>query len=233
MNRHTQRLALMLATLIAGLLAAGCGAASSASSVISSIAASHSVTISPPSLPSSAAAPAPAPSAQSPAAAATPAASGSSFTHLWLWIILAAIVVVIIIVMIARSSGKRSATAASRRSKVIDVYAKGEALHDAIRVAEAPGALAAADAGVRWADIQRRADDLTQELYSLRETARDELERTRVEDVLRSLQAVRSAMTAERDQPGAGAQDTARMRVLLQNFEMSLRTLRDPSGQRL
>lgn len=231
MNRRPQRPVLMLAIVAAGFLAVGCGVASSASSVISSVAASHSVTISPPSVPSSAAAPAP--SAQSPAAASPAPASGSSFTHLWLWIILAAIVLIIIIVMIARSSGKRSAHAAGRRSRVVDVYAKGEALHDAVRVAEAPGALAAADSGVRWADIQRRADDLTQELYSLRETARGELERNRVDDVLRSLQAVRSAMAAERDQPGVGAQDTARMRVLLEDFELSLRTLRDPSGQRL
>jgi hypothetical protein len=230
MNRPTQRLALTLAIVAAGFLAAGCGAVSSASSVISSVAASHSVTIAPPSQSS---APAPAPSAQSPAAASPAPASGSSFTHLWLWIILAAIVLIIIIVMIARSSGKRSATAAGRRSKVIDIYAKGEALHDAVRVAEAPGALAAADAGMRWADIQRRADDLTQELYTLRETARGELERSRVDDVLRSLQTLRSAMAAERDPLRGGAQDTARMRVLLEDFEVSLRTLRDPSGTRL
>ena len=121
---------------------------------------------------------------------------------------------------------RRSAAAASWRSRLIDAYAKGSALHDAISVAEAPGGLAAADAGARWADIQRRADDLTQTLYALRESVRDPEEQARIADVLASLQAVRSAMDAERAPGGAGPQQAEVVRSRLYGFEMSLRALR-------
>jgi len=95
-------------------------------------------------------------------------------------------------------------------------------------MAEAPEALAAEDASARWADIQRRADDLAQALYELRETAPGEVERARVADVLASLQAVRSAMEAERAPGGTGAQQSARTHDLLLGFEASLRALRPP-----
>jgi len=93
--------------------------------------------------------------------------------------------------------------------------------------AQAPGAQAAADAGVRWADIQRRADDLNTELYALRDTAPGEAERLRVADVLAALHAVRTAMDAERAAGAAGPPD-ARVPGLLQAFEASLRALRSP-----
>jgi hypothetical protein len=160
-------------------------------------------------------------------------ASGTGSSLLWLWILLAALVVIIVAVLIARRSGRRSATTADWRSRTIDVYARGSALYDAMSAAEAPGALAAADAPARWADIQRRADDLTQQLYALRESARGEFNRARVEDVLGSLQAVRSAMGAERTQPGMGGPPTGRVHALLRDFEAALRELRDPSGQQL
>jgi hypothetical protein len=96
-------------------------------------------------------------------------------------------------------------------------------------VAEAPGELAAADAGMRWADIQRRADDLTQTLYALRESVKDVDEQARIADVLVSLQAVRSAMDAERAPGGAGPQQAAVVRSRLYDFEMSLRALRSPN----
>ena len=178
-----------------------------------------------------------APSTQAPATSAAPAtastaaASGSGSSLLWLWILLAAVVVIVVAVLIARRSGRRSATTADWRSRTIDVYARGSALYDAMSAAEAPGALAAADAPARWADIQRRADDLTQELYALRESARGELNRGRVEDVLGSLQAVRSAMAAERGQAGVGAPQSGRVYALLRDFEARLRELRDPTGQ--
>jgi hypothetical protein len=93
-------------------------------------------------------------------------------------------------------------------------------------VAEAPGELAAADASGRWADIQRRADDLTQTLYALRESVKDVEEQAKIADVLVSLQAVRSAMDAERAPGGAGPQQAAVVRNRLYDFEMSLRALR-------
>jgi hypothetical protein len=128
--------------------------------------------------------------------------------------------------LIVRSSGRRSATAAGWRSMIIDAYAKGSALYDAMSVAEAPGALAADDAAARWADIQRRADDLTQTLYALRESAPDEDARARVADALASLQAVRSAMDAQRALGGADPQQAEVVRSRMASFEASLRALR-------
>ena len=176
--------------------------------------------------------PAPSPEPSSPAAAEaspSPAASESGSSLLWLWILLGAAVIVGVAVWLARRSGKRSALAASWRSKVVDASAKGLALKDMMTTAEAPGALAAEDASARWADIQRRADDLAETLYGLRETAPGEAERAYVADVLASLQAVRSAMDAERAPGGAGAQQSARVHDLLLAFEASLRA-RDEHG---
>ena len=176
--------------------------------------------------------PEPSPEPSSPAAAEaspSPAASESGSSLLWLWILLGAAVIVGVAVWLARRSGKRSALAASWRSKVVDASAKGLALKDMMTTAEAQGALAAEDASARWADIQRRADDLAETLYGLRETAPGEAERAYVADVLASLQAVRSAMDAERAPGGAGAQQSARVHDLLLAFEASIRA-RDEHG---
>ena len=135
------------------------------------------------------------------------------------------------ILWIARARGRRSAVAAGWQSRVIDAYAKGSALHDAMSVAETPGALAADDASARWSDIQRRADDLAQTLYALREAAPDDENRARVADALASLQAVRSAMDAERAPGGAGAQQAEVARSRLAAFEASLRALRASDQQ--
>jgi hypothetical protein len=157
--------------------------------------------------------------------------SGSPSGLIWLWALLAAVVFIGAILWIARARRRRSAVAAGWRSRVIDAYAKGAALHDAMSVAETPAALAADDAGARWSDIQRRADDLAQTLYALREGAPDHESRARVTDVLASLQAVRSAMDAERAPGGAGPQQAGVARGRLFTFEVSLRALRDPDPQ--
>jgi hypothetical protein len=175
-------------------------------------------------------------SAPTPAASAEPsssptAGSGSGSGLIWLWVLLGVIVVAGVIVGIVRAGRRRSAAAAGWRSRVIDAYAKGSALHDAMSVAETPGALGAYDAGARWADIQRRADDLNQTLYALREAAPDDEGRARVADVLASLQAVRSAMDAERAPGGVGAQQADVARERLAFFEMSLRALRASDQQ--
>jgi len=97
-------------------------------------------------------------------------------------------------------------------------------------VAEAPGGLAAADAVARWADIQRRADDLAQTLYALREQVPpDSADRARIDDTLASLQAVRSAMGAERAPGGAGYEQAGVVRSRLASFESSLRALGAPA----
>jgi len=74
------------------------------------------------------------PAASSPSAAA----SGDSGTSLlWLWILLGVLILAGLITWIARSGRRRSATAADWQSRIIDAYAKGAALHDAMGVAEA------------------------------------------------------------------------------------------------
>jgi hypothetical protein len=162
-----------------------------------------------------------------PASATASPAAGSATSLLWLWILIGAVVVAILITLVTRSVRRSSAAAsADSRSGLVDAYAKGSALHDAMSVAEAPGAVAADDAGYRWADIQRRADDLAQSLYALREAVPDPADKMRVADTLTSLQAVRSAMDAERAPGGAGPRQAEVVRDRLSAFESSLRALR-------
>ncbi len=251
MRRLIRILFLSVAILAAGGMAAGCG--SSVKSAISSVAPSRSATT-PGTITSTTAGPtvttagptvttagptvttacptvtAPGPTTTQSVTAqpsGSPAANGGGASSLlWLWILLGALVLVGVIVLIVRSSGRRSATAAGWQSRIIDAYAKGSALHDAMSVAETPGALAAGDAAARWGDIQRRSDDLAQTLYALRESAPDEENRARAADALASLQAVRSAMDAERAPGGAGPEYAEVVRGRLRTFEASLRALR-------
>ncbi len=140
-------------------------------------------------------------------------------------------VVIGVIIWMASAASRRSAATAGWRSKIIDAYAKGSAVYDAMSVAEGPGGLAAEDAGARWSDIQRRADDLTQTLYAMREAAPNEEDRARVADVLASLQAVRSAMDAERAPGGASPRQAEVVRSRLRAFEAALRSLRAPDDR--
>ena len=234
MRRSTKRLSLLVAAAVVGCLAAGCGGTVTSSigslpSRTATVSARPSVTATSITQPPAQSATTSAPSAPSSVSATPGASSGTSL--LWLWILLGVVVVAGLIALIARSARRRSAAAAGQRSRLIDAYAKGSALHDAMSVAEAPGGLAAADAGARWSDIQRRADDLAQTLYALREAAPDDEGRARVADVLVSLQAVRSAMDAERAPGGADAQQAEVTRERLTFFEMSLRALRASDQQ--
>jgi len=224
MRRSATRLSLVVAVLAAGLLAAGCG--SSGSSVgglpsrTATVSGRPSVTAQPPTHSVTTAAPA----GPATGSAAPSTSSGTSLT--WLWVLLGVVVLAGLIALIARSGRRRSAAAAGRRSRLIDAYAKGSALHDAMSVAEAPGGLASADAAARWPDIQRRADDLAQTLYALREAVPpDSADRARIDDTLASLQAVRSAMDAERAPGGAGYEQAEVVRSRLASFEASLRAL--------
>jgi len=248
MKRLSKGLAVAAIALVVGSLAAGCGgsgpvsgavssAASAARSAASSLRPTGSASV---SLPTGA----PTPTAQAPvtsqapapttAAAASPAAGGSGSSLLWLWIALAALVIIGLIVWIARASGRRSAAAAGWRSAVIDTYAKGQALADAVRIADRPGGPSAAGAGGGWAGLQARADELSRELYRLREGARDEEDRMRVDDTLTSLRGLRSAMADEQAAGGAGgpgSPEAAQVRGRLMSFEESLRALRAPYEQ--
>jgi len=245
MRGLTRSAALLLAALAAGLLVAGCG--SGVSSAIKSLAPSKSV-----SVPSFSPSPAPAPTAQPTptpepsvtqtvttptASAAAPVTSATPSrqprpTPTWLWWLVGVVVVIglIVVAWVVHSVTRRhSMTLSAWRARAIDAYAKGSALYDAMSFAERPGALDATDSGARWADIQRRADDLAQALYAMREAAPNEDERARVADVLVSLQAARSAMDAERAPGGTSAQQAEVVRGRLSGFDAALRALRPPA----
>jgi len=202
-----------LAAAAAGLLATGCAGTISGVSTTSRT---------PISLPSR--------SPQETAAPATsPAASSSSGSDLiWLWVVLGAIVLILLIVLIARTGRHKPKAADVWQARSVDAYAQGSALYDAMRLAEAPGALIAADAAARWADIQRRADDLGQTLYAMREAAPDEDKRLRAANVLAALQAVRSAMAAERGSDVTLVPPPEQVRSRLMAFGAALQELREP-----
>ncbi len=168
----------------------------------------------------------PAPTAR-PGSGSPAPVSSSAASLLWLWVAIAVLAAVALIALIARAARRRSARARQWRSNVVDAYAKGAALHDAINVAGLPLLQAGEAAGARWADIQRRADDLTQVLYQLREAAPGDEERAHVADVLAALQAVRSALEAGR-LTASSDMDPEVVRSRLQYFEATLRALRDP-----
>ena len=167
-----------------------------------------------------------------PAAATSPAASSSSGSSLiWLWVILGLLVLIALIVLIARSGRRGPKPAEVWRSRALDAYAKGSALYDAMQLAEAPGALVAPDAAARWADIQRRADDLGQTVYAMREGAPDEDKRMRAADVLAALQSVRRVMAAERGTDVAAVPPPEEVRGRLNAFWASLQALREPGDR--
>ena len=251
MRRLMRSLLLAMTILCAAGLATACGTnvGSSVSSAISSLTASSSpgesttsppatasssaeVTTSspPPSVTSSAPATsaAPAPVAQ-PSASATAAANGSSSPPIWIWIVIGLAVILVATTLIVRSVRRRAATAATWRTKVIDVYAEGSALLDAMKIAATHGLAGNRAADAQWYDIQRRSDDLARTLYALREEAPDEEARARVADVLAALQSVRSAMESERASGVSGAvggPGEEMVRSRLAAFEVSLRDLR-------
>jgi hypothetical protein len=248
-----------VAIIVAGCLMTGCGssvksaigsATSAAASAVSSATSGATPTVTP--TPTETVTPTPtptptetttvtatatataAPSTATSAAASSPgaAASGDSGTSLlWLWILLGVLILAGLIAWIVQSGRRRSAATAGWQSKIIDAYAKGAALHDAMGVAEAQGDLGTSDARARWYDIQRRSDDLAQTLYALREAATDPGDQARIADVLAALQAVRTAMDAERAPGGAGMQQADLVRSRLAAFESSLRALRAGDDQ--
>jgi hypothetical protein len=165
-----------------------------------------------------------------PSAATTPAAASSSgFPWAWFWVAVGIAAVAGLVIWATVAHRRRSATATDWRSRVIDAYAKGAALHDAMAAAETPGALTGPDAGYRWSDLQRRADDYSQLLYAMQQEAPGEIEGIQVADVIASLQAARSAMDSERS---TGASDgalagIARDRIAF--FASSVNSLREPN----
>jgi hypothetical protein len=177
------------------------------------------------------------PAATTTAATPTPTATTggtSSSVSPWVWVAIAAVAAIALIAGIVAwttsARRRRTAVTSAWRNQLIDAYAKGAALYDAMAAAEVPGALSAADAPARWYDIQRRADDYGQLLYRLRETATDEQDRTNISNVLASLQAARSAMEAERSARTADPSLAASVRDRLMYFSGSLSRLRQPDA---
>jgi hypothetical protein len=246
MRRLTESLPLVAAILFAGFLVAACG--QGGGGAIASFSPSRTASISPPSRTASISPPSPntsvsaqpsaahsatAPASITPSSSPAVTSSGSSSSLIWLWVVIGVLAVIGLIVGITRVSGRRSAAAARWQSGVSDAYAESAALYDAMRAAETPTALAAQDAGARWFDIQRRADDLMRTLYALREAAPDEDKRARVSDVLASVQGARSAMDAERAPGGDDERNAQVVRGRLLSFEASIRALRAPDEPRL
>lgn len=158
-----------------------------------------------------------------------PATTTGSSNSVLLWVVigLAALVVIGVIIWLVTASARRSDQVAAWQARRRNAYAEGAALHDAVMSATGQlGRLAPAEEAARWADVQRRADDFTQRLYQLRETAPDETGAARTDDVLVSLQALRSAVDAERT-AGTQAGMTAEVtRTRLGEFRASLHALR-------
>ena len=222
MRRLMQSVLLAAAILFTGCLVAGCaqsarGAVTASSPRAGALATS---TAQPPATPT-AASPTAAPSTASPTAAPSTASTapsptpsnsssstgGSGTNLIWLWFVLGALVLLGIILLATRSParGRSSAAAASWHSRAADAYAKGAAFDGAARAAERQG-VSTEGASIHWADLQRRADDLTETLYAMRETAPTEHRRVQVENAILSLRAVRDAMDAPRSPADASSQ---------------------------
>lgn len=179
-------------------------------------------TSSAPAPPSSAAA-----SASPASTSATPSPTGSSgssgsFSLVWLWIILAVIAAIVLIVAIASVGRRRADRKRAWRTRTADAYARGTSLTQSVQGATQASQYRDPSAGARWGDVQRRAEDLTRALQSLREFAPTTYDRARVDDVLNTLAQVQSASQAA--DPSAANRLQARIR----DFEDSLQALRNP-----
>ena len=239
MRRLMPSVLLAAVVLLAGCLVTACAQSARGAVTAPSTGAPATPTAQPSATPT-AASPTAAPSTASPTAAPSTAstapsptpsssASGSGANLIWLWFVLGALVLLGIILLATRSPARArpSAAAASWRPRAVDAYAKGAAFDGAVRAAERQGVFTEA-ASIRWADLQRRADDLTEALYAMRETAPTEHRRVQVENAILSLRAVRDAMDAQRSPGDASSQQGGVLRSRLSALESSLNALRVP-----
>jgi hypothetical protein len=183
-----------------------------------------------PTTPSPTTAPSTATTAPSPSVSSSPASGGGSGTNLiWLWVVLGALALLGIILLATRSPGRGrpSPAATAWRSRVTDAYAKGAALDSAVRAAERQGVLSEPDQA-RWADLQRRADDLTETLYAMRDTAPSEGRRAQVGNAILALQALREEIDAQRSPGGPSPYQARALHARLAELESSLNALRVP-----
>ena len=240
MRRLMQSLLLAAVVLFAGcLVTAGAQSARGAVTASSPSAGAPATPTPQPSATPTAASPTAAPSTASPTTAPstasttpspTPTSSSTStggFNLVWLWVALGALVLLGIILLATRSParGRPSAATAGWRSRAVDAYAKGAALDGAVRAAERQGVFS-----IRWADLERRADDLTEALYAMRETAPTEHRRIQVENAILSLRALRDTMDAQRSLGDASSRPGGVLDSRLAALESSLNALRVPDN---
>ena len=249
MRRLMQSVLLAAVILLAGCLVTAC--AQSARGAVTASSPSAGTPAAPTAQPSStptAASPTAAPSTASPTAAPSTAStapsptpsssstssSGFDFNLTWLWVALGAVVLLGIILLATRSPARArpSGAAANWRPKAVNAYAKGAALDGAVRAAERQGFFTEA-ASIRWADLQRRADDLTEALFAMRETAPTEHRRVQVENAILSLRAVRDELDAQRSPGEAGSQQGGVLHSRLSALESALNALRVPDERLL
>jgi hypothetical protein len=179
-------------------------------------------TSSAPAPPSSAAA-----SASPSSTSATPSPTGSSgssgpFSLVWLWIILAVVAAIALIVAISQVGRGRADRRRAWRTRAADAYARGTSLTQSVQGASQASQYRDPSAGARWGDVQRRAEDLTRALQSMREFAPTTYDRARVDDVLNTLAQVQSASQ------GADPSAANRLQARIRDFEDSLQALRNP-----
>ena len=247
LRRHIQSVLLAAVVLLAGCLVTACAQSAHGAVIASSPSAGAlaTPTAEPSSAPTAAsptaepttASPTAEPSTASTTPSPTPSssptsASGSGADLIWLWVILGALILLGIILLATRSParGRPSAPASGWHSRAVDVYAKGAAFDGAVRAAEREGVFTGA-ASIRWDDLHRRADDLTEALFAMRETAPTEHRRVQVENAIFSLRAVRDAMQAQRSPEVAGAQQGGVLHSRLSALESSLNALRVPDDR--
>jgi hypothetical protein len=243
---------LMASMLLAGIvLLAGCLVTAGAQNAHAAVAASSptagapATSAPPPSPTPTVASPTPAPTTASPTAApstATPSPSSSSTSSsglgnlIWLWFVLGALVLLGIILLATRSPSRSSSRGRSPvetsnwHSRAVDAYSKGAAFDGAVRTAERLDVSSEA-ASIHWADLRRRADDLTEVLYAMRETAPTDHRRAQVENAILSLRAVRDAFEAQRPPGGAVSQQGGVLRSQLSALESALNALRIPDDR--
>jgi hypothetical protein len=169
---------------------------------------------------------------ESPTITVSPTTGGSSSVLPWILAALGALILIGLIAWLIHSSTRRSDAVAAWRSRRLSAYAEGAALHDAVMSVQGHP-MQPQESAARWADVQRRADDFNQRLYQLRETAPSEEDREQVDELLVSLQALRSALDAQRASgtdwtAGTAASMTAGVvRDRLNDFRLLLSGLRD------
>jgi hypothetical protein len=246
---------LIKSVLLAGvILLAGCvvtAGAQNARAAVAAVAASSpsagapATSAPPPATPTTGptaapttASPTAAPSTASTAPSPTPSSStgGSGVNLIWLWFVLGALVLLGIILLATRSpsrsspQGRSPVDASNWHSRAVDAYAKGAAFDGAVRAAERLDVSSEA-ASIHWADLRRRADDLTEVLYAMRETAPTDHRRAQVENAILSLRAVRDAFEAQRPPGGAVSQQGGVLRSQLSALESALNALRIPDDR--